>query len=45
MKIALIAALAIVVGSTILLTSHRARTGAADLEQPGEQCVSVTTPC
>jgi hypothetical protein len=44
-KIALVAAIAILVGSTMMVTSHRARTGAADLEQPGEQCTSITTQC
>ncbi|MDP9827643.1 hypothetical protein [Kineosporia succinea] len=37
-KIALIAAVAIVVGSTMLVTSHRARTGAVELEQSTDQC-------
>ena len=44
-KIALIAALAIAVGSTMLVTSHRARTGAADLEQLDRHCTTVTTSC
>ncbi|GLY17759.1 hypothetical protein LWF15_08750 [Kineosporia rhizophila] len=44
-KIALISALAIAVGSMMLVTSHRARTGAADLEQPGEHCTTITTQC
>ncbi|GAA3619775.1 hypothetical protein GCM10022223_40790 [Kineosporia mesophila] len=38
MKIALIAAMAIVIGSTMLVTSHRAKTGAVDLDQQSDQC-------
>ncbi|MCD5348694.1 hypothetical protein [Kineosporia mesophila] len=37
-KIALIAAMAIVIGSTMLVTSHRAKTGAVDLDQQSDQC-------
>lgn len=44
-KIALIAAVAILVGSTMMVTSHRARTGAVDLDQSGEQCTVLSSPC
>jgi hypothetical protein len=42
-KIALVAAIAIVIGSTMMVTSYRGHAGAADLEQPSEQCTAVTT--
>ena len=41
-KIALVAAIAIVVGSTMMVTSYRGHTGAADLDQSNEQCTATT---
>jgi hypothetical protein len=42
-KIALVAVLAIVVGATMMVTSYRGHTGAADLDQLDRQCTAVTT--
>ncbi len=41
-KIALVAAIAIVVGSTMMITSYRGHAGAADLDRSDDQCTATT---